>query len=149
MGGFYTKDGRRLLSLKEYSELHGCSHGSLRNRVRAGLIPEAIMYNRMWYIPEDVPHHDLREKTGKYKYRRRRWPNRSDYITVATYVDGDETLQVRYIKSKREIVNNRGDLLADVGVKASDVLDTVLGLELNRLRIRKNAKELLEAVDNM
>lgn len=58
-------DGKDMLSVKEYAELHGIRPESVTQRIRRGTT-SAVKIGRDWFIEADEPFLDARVRSGKY-----------------------------------------------------------------------------------
>ena len=65
-----------LISLREYAELHGRAHDSVRQKVLRGGFKTARRIGRNWVIDSDEPYTDERIRSGDYiGFRNREKPN--------------------------------------------------------------------------
>lgn len=64
-----------LITIKEYAERYGLSHGNVRHKCQRGSYKTAQKIGRDWLIDEDEQDVDHRVKTGAYKDWRRREEN--------------------------------------------------------------------------
>lgn len=61
-----------LISLVEYSAMHGKDHNSVRQRAKRGGFQTARKIGRNWVIDSEEPYGDNRVKSGKYKNWRKK-----------------------------------------------------------------------------
>lgn len=56
-----------LITIKEYAEKNGLSHGNVRHKCQRGSYKTAQKIGRDWLIDENEPDVDRRVKSGEYK----------------------------------------------------------------------------------